>query len=135
MADRLVLDAFALLAYLQEEPGHERVLRLLEDAASERVSLSMCTVNFGEVLYWLERRRGAAAALALAANVRGLPVRLVDADLDLTVRAARVKAVSPVSLADAYAAALAQRLEAAVLTGDPDFQRLEGAVAVEWLTG
>jgi len=135
MADRLVLDAFALLAYLQEEPGHERVLRLLEDAASERVSLSMCTVNFGEVLYWLERRRGAAAALALAANVRGLPVRLVDADLDLTVRAARVKAVSPVSLADAYAAALAQRLEAAVLTGDPDFQRLEGAVAVQWLTG
>jgi ribonuclease VapC len=135
MADRLVLDAFALLAYLQEEPGHERVLRLLEDAASERVSLSMCTVNFGEVLYWLERRRGAAAALALAANVGGLPVRLVDADLDLTVRAARVKAVSPVSLADAYAAALAQRLEAAVLTGDPDFQRLEPAVAIEWLTG
>jgi len=134
MADRLVLDAFALLSYLQEEPGHQRVRSLLEDAASGRVSLSMCTVNFGEVLYWLERRRGAAAAYSLAANVRGLPVRLVDADLDLTVRAARVKAVSPVSLADAYAAALAQRLGAAVLTGDPDFQRLEPAVAVEWLT-
>jgi predicted nucleic acid-binding protein len=134
MADRLVLDAFPLLAYLQEEPGHERVLGLLEDAASGQASLSMCTVNFGEVLYWLERRRGAAAAYSLAANIRGLPIHLVDADLDLTVVAARVKAAFPVSLADAYAAALAQRLGAAVLTGDPDFQRLEGAVAVEWLT-
>ena len=37
-------------------------------------------------------------------------------------------------MADCFAAALAQRLGAAVLTGDPDFQRLEGAVAVEWLT-
>jgi len=134
MADHLVLDAFALLAYLQEEPGHQRVRSLLEDAASERVSLSMCTVNLGEVLYWLERRRGAAAAQTLAANMRDMPIGLVDADLDLTVGAARVKAALPVSLADAYAAALAQRLDAAVLTGDPDFQRLEGAVAVEWLT-
>jgi predicted nucleic acid-binding protein len=59
---------------------------------------------------------------------------LADADLSLTVAAARIKASFPVSLADAYAAALAQRLDAAVLTGDPDFQRLEGAAAVEWLT-
>jgi predicted nucleic acid-binding protein len=134
MADRLVLDAFALLSYLQEEAGHQRVRRLLEDAASGPVSLSMCTVNFGEVLYWLERRRGAAAALAMAADVHDLPINLVDADLGLTVSAARIKAASPVSLADAYAGALAQRLDAAVLTGDPDFHRLEGAVAVEWLT-
>jgi len=135
MADHLVLDAFALLAYLQREPGHQRVRSLLDDAALGRVSLSMCAVNFGEVLYWLERRRGVAAANALTGNVRDLPINLVDADLDLTVSAARIKAAHPVSLADAYAAALAQRLDAAVLTADPDFQRLEGAVAIEWLTG
>jgi ribonuclease VapC len=133
MADHLALDAFALLPYLQREPGHQRVRSLLDDAASQRVALSMCTVNLGEVLYWLERRRGAAAAHTLAANIRELPIDLVDADLDLTVAAARVKAAFPVSLADAYAAALAQRLGAAVLTGDPDFQRLEGALPVEWL--
>jgi predicted nucleic acid-binding protein len=134
MADELVLDAFALLTFLQEEPGHQRVRSLLDAAASQQASLSMCTVNFGEVLYWLERRQGAAAALRLATNVRQLPVQLADADLSLTVAAARIKASFPVSLADAYAAALAQRLDAAVLTGDPDFQRLEGAAAVEWLT-
>jgi predicted nucleic acid-binding protein len=133
MADGLVLDAFALLAYLQEEPGHARVLALLEDAASGQASLSMCTVNLGEVLYWLERRRGGAAAYTLATNIRELPIHLVDADLDLTVMAARVKAAFPVSLADAYAAALAQRLDTAVLTGDPDFQRLEGTVPIQWL--
>jgi ribonuclease VapC len=134
MADHLVLDAFALLAFLQMEPGHQRVRSLLDDAASERASLSMCTVNLGEVLYWLERRQGATAANALTGNFRDLPINLVNADLDLTISAARIKAAHPVSLADAYAAALAQRLGAAILTGDPDFRRLESAVAVEWLT-
>lgn len=133
MADHLVLDAFALLAFLQMEPGHRQVRSLLDDAASGQLPLSMCIVNLGEVLYWLERRQGATAANALAGNVRDLPINLIDADLDLTVSAARIKASHPVSLADAYAAALAQRLGAAVLTGDPDFQRLELAVAIEWL--
>jgi len=134
MADGLVLDAFALLAFLQQEPGHQRVRSLLEDASCGQASLSMCTVNFGEVLYWLERRQGATAANALTGNIRDLPINLVDADLDLIVSAARIKAAFPVSLADAYAAALAQRLGTVVLTGEPDFQRLEGTVAVEWLT-
>jgi PIN domain nuclease of toxin-antitoxin system len=47
MADELVLDAFALLTFLQEEPGHQRVRSLLDAAASQQASLSMCTVNFG----------------------------------------------------------------------------------------
>ena len=40
----------------------------------------------------------------------------------------------PMLVLFAYATALAQHTGGAVVTGDPDFKRLEDVVAVEWLT-
>ena len=74
-----VLDTFAVMAYLQEEPGHDRVVELLENALDGRLSLSMCAVNLAEVLYVIERRRGSMAAQLLIDNLPGLPVQFVDA--------------------------------------------------------
>ena len=37
------------------------------------------------------------------------------------------------SYADCFAAALAQRESAAVVTGDPDFRQVEQLVAIDWL--
>jgi ribonuclease VapC len=132
-AERLVLDAFAIMAYLHEESGADRVEELLKDADDGRLDIWMSTVNLAEVLYKLERRQGAAAVQQFIDNVPALAVRFVDADMQLSRGAARVKAAFPVSLADAYATALGQRLDAAVVTGDPDFKRLADVVAVEWL--
>jgi ribonuclease VapC len=49
--------------------------------------------------------------------------------------AVRLKATYPLSYADCFAAALAQRLGATVVTGDPEFHPLEddGLIAVDWL--
>lgn len=129
---RYVLDAFALMAFIHAEPGAERVRELLHKG--DAAELSLTTVNLAEVLYRVERDDGEEAADAVLARLtQELPVRLVEADLDLSVRAARFKAVHPISLADCYAVALAERLDAVVVTGDPDFRRFEGRVAVEWL--
>jgi ribonuclease VapC len=53
----------------------------------------------------------------------------------LALAAAYLKGLHPISYADCFAAALAQQLDAAVVTGDPDFRQLEGRVAIEWLPG
>ncbi len=37
--------------------------------------------------------------------------------------------------ADAFAAALARRHNATLMTGDPEFQKVEGLIRVEWLAG
>jgi len=95
----------------------------------------MSVVNLAEVMYRTERERGLQRAQEALAKVLEYPIELFDVDLELALAAAHIKASHSVALADCFAAALAQRLGAAVLTGDPDFQRLEGAVAVEWLTG
>ena len=133
--ERYVLDAFALLAFFLAEPAGPRVRELLDEAATERVELSLCVINLAEVLYRLERERGEVSARnAHVLMVEEFSIQLVDADRDLSVRAARLKAHHPISLADAYAAALAMRLDATLVTGDPDFRLLEDRVAVEWLT-
>ncbi|MGB9775745.1 MAG: PIN domain-containing protein [Anaerolineae bacterium] len=55
MSRRYVLDTFALLAYLRGEPGAERVRELLLSARAGESRLSVCLVNYGEVLSLSER--------------------------------------------------------------------------------
>jgi len=47
--------------------------------------------------------------------------------------AARLKARHAISCADAFAAALAQELEAPVVTADREFEQVESLVEVLWL--
>lgn len=130
----LVLDSFALLAYFFGEAAGGRVRAILREShAGKSTRLSISAVNLAEVAYRLERVWGEDRMLEALALIESYPIRIVDVDMGLAVAAAHLKAQHSVSLADCFAAALAQRLDATVLTGDPDFQRLEGAVAVEWL--
>jgi len=86
-----------------------------------------------EVLYIIERGDGPEAAREALGLVEQLPIRLVDANRDGTLRAARVKAHHRLSYADAFAVSLAQELGAAVVTGDPEFHAVEQLVAVHWV--
>ncbi|MCX6375220.1 MAG: hypothetical protein NTU88_04140 [Armatimonadetes bacterium] len=44
-----------------------------------------------------------------------------------------MKARYAISLADCFAAALAQDLDCPLVTGDPEFKKLEGMLKIEWL--
>jgi ribonuclease VapC len=52
----------------------------------------------------------------------------------LVFEAAHLKARYPISYADAFAAALAKRNGAHLMTGDPEFKAVEPEVAIHWLT-
>jgi ribonuclease VapC len=47
--------------------------------------------------------------------------------------AARLKARFPIAHADAFAAATAIRMNAVIVTGDPEFHRIEHLVTINWL--
>lgn len=128
-----ILDSFALLAYLEGERGAERVNELLRAADKSLVQLCMSLINLGEVLYITEREQGLVASRRALAAIDQLPITLVDADRDLTLTAAHIKALCPISYADAFAVALGQQKEAIVLTGDPEFKCVEAMVPIEWL--
>jgi len=49
------------------------------------------------------------------------------------IDAAKIKAEHPLSFADCFAATLARKHDASIVTGDPEFKKIEHLVTVEWL--
>ena len=128
-----VLDSYALLAYLQGESSARTVQRLLKEAEAGKRQVSCCWVNIAEVLYVIARRVGAGKAADLLQLLEQLPLHFLPADRDISLRAAEIKRLHPLSLGDAFAAATALSQEAEVVTGDPEFHRLENALPILWL--
>ena len=128
-----LLDSFALLAYLNNEPGKARVEAVLALAEKRQCQALMCMINLGEVLYNVERRRGFAAAQRTLVLAESLPMTLLETTRALVLDAAHIKATYPLSYADAFAVAAALCQKATVLTGDPEFETIEQMVKVEWL--
>ena len=128
-----VLDSFALLAYLNGEPGRARVKEVLKSAEQGAGRVFLCMINFGEVLYTTERRRGFATAQGVQSLIESMPITIVEATRTFVLEAAHIKANHALSHADAFAVASALRENAIVLTGDPEFGAVESIVTVEWL--
>ena len=131
-----VLDSYALLAYLEGEPGSDRIRELLDAAKDRKCHLYMCVVNMGEVMYIVERERGLPKAQETLARIDELPIEIVDVDRPLTLAAAHLKMDCPIAYADCFAAALSQLKNATLVTGDPEFNKIKAAcnVRIEWLT-
>ncbi|MBI4505043.1 MAG: type II toxin-antitoxin system VapC family toxin [Chloroflexi bacterium] len=127
------LDSFALLAFFQREPGAEAVADLLRRAAAGEVRLLTTIVNVAEVVYRTIRQHGDERARDVLARIDDYAVELVDVDRRLALAAALVKGHHPMAYADCLIVALAQRLGATVVTGDPEFRRVAHLVAVDWL--
>lgn len=130
---RYVLDANALLNFMNDEPGAERVQRFLASALREDNPILMSVVNWGEVLYVSWERRGEEAAKRTMAAVARLPLEVVPADLALISKAAEIKSVHKVPYADSVAAALAELRQAILITSDRDFRKLGRRIQIHWL--
>jgi ribonuclease VapC len=108
-----VLDASALLAYLRDEPGGERVLSAILSGAV------MSTANFAEVGTWF-MRNGADEPYVRDLR-KQLVFTLTPVDDDLAIRAAALEPITRaqgLSLGDRFCLALAARLGVAAVTAD-----------------
>jgi ribonuclease VapC len=133
-AARVVLDSFALLAFLRGEPGEEKIAALLERAGVRDEPLHMTEVNYAEVKYITVRKDGADRWEEVARELPALPIDFHPGDRALADVAADFKVRYKLSLADAFAAALAKERKAELATGDPEFKPLEKEIKIAWLT-
>jgi ribonuclease VapC len=134
MKPLFVLDAWAILAFLQkEEPAAERVKQLLIEADQSNVHLSISIINLGEVVYRIGKARSEKEAFDTLAQIRRLPLAIVPAAEEAVFAAARLKMRHLISYADAFAAATAESLGAILVTGDPELEGLEGQIKIEKL--
>ncbi len=128
-----VLDSYALLAYLEDEAGAEKVQRLLEEADQGKAALLMSIVNWGEVYYSLCRSKGFEQAERSPFIIDQLPIRLIEVSRASMYEAARLKAAHSIALGDCFAAALAAEHQCPLVTGDREFSKLEDLLTVEWI--
>ena len=131
MSDEYVFDTEAIIAYLYKKPGHEGVADLLDQVFSGETDGVLTETNASEVFYLVARFEGVDDAPTDASlreadrDIRalerqGLELEAVDWRL-----AAEVKADGSISLADAYAVALAHERDATLVAGaDDDFDEL-----------
>ena len=133
MAAAKVLDSWALLCYLEQEPGYEKIIELFEKAVESSKPLLMCIVNWGEVYYQVARRFGDQKALEIEQLIQTLPITLIEANKELTREAARIKTTKKMAYADCFAVALARLKKAELYTGDPEFRVVEKDIKVVWL--
>lgn len=131
MSDAYVFDTEAIIAFLYNEPGHETVAGLLDDVFTGESDGYLTETNACEVFYLVSRFEGVdesptdTSLREADRDIRALErqgLGIVAADWRL---AAEVKADGSISLADAYAVALASARTATLVAGaDDDFDEL-----------
>ena len=130
---QVVLDSHALLKFLRDEAGAEAVSLLLEKAGQRDQPVHMTEVNYAEVQYIVRRKDGAAAWKTIAGELKAAPIEFHPATRALADIAGDFKARFKISLADAFAAALAKEKKAELVTGDSEFKALGKEITINWL--
>jgi predicted nucleic acid-binding protein len=132
-AKAIVLDSWAVIAYLEGETAAEKVADHIADAHENDIPLFMTVVNAGEVWYIIARATTVADADRSITELRHLGIGFVDADWSLAHQAGGFKAKHKMSFADCFAAALAKEKKALLLTGDSEFKQVEQELTIGWL--
>ena len=128
-----VLDACALMMYLEREPGYEKVKNLLVKAAETGNNLLMATVNWGEVFYLLIRNYGFSEAEKIINIIETFPIELVSIDLAITKQASFFKATKKLPYLDSFAAALTKLHKGELVTADKEFKLVENEIKIDWV--
>ncbi len=132
-AKALVMDTWAIIAYLEDEASAKQIADLIASAHEQEIPVYMTVVNVGEVWYNIAREISEDDANSSVKELRDLRIQFVDVDWELTQEAARFKSQHKMSYADCYAAALAKAKKADLVTGDKEFKALEKEMKIEWV--
>ena len=128
-----VLDSYALLAHFQGEPSAGKVKDILRRAQEKDATVFLSLINLGETIYAIGRKLGWDSALETLKIALMLPIQICEVTMERVLSAASIKADFPISYAGTFAVALAREMSATVITGDPEFKRVESLVGILWL--
>jgi predicted nucleic acid-binding protein len=129
----LLFDSHALLKFLQKEPGHEQVAGLLSHLRRVKSPPLLSAMNLGEIIYTIKRNFGDQKKIEVLAHIERMGFTVIPVPNNLIFRAAEFKAEYSISFADCFALAAALEHKAAIVTGDPEFRKVEHLARVVWI--
>jgi len=119
MTDQYLMDACALIAYINDEDGADVVDDILTRTYSGNATVSMSMVNLLEVYYGVLRDFGKDKAEEVLNETLSLPISIVsDLSIDALKEAGRLKASYKMSIADSIALSIASVSGYIIVTAD-----------------
>ena len=128
-----VLDSWPILEWMNgRQPAYDFMEKSLVEGEQGQVRLFMSAINVGEVYYFLRKQYSEALAESWRKSSLILPATIEVPTMNDIWSAALLKSCFPISYADAFAAALAQKYRCPLVTGDPEFRRVE-KLELDWI--
>jgi len=129
-----VLDSSALIRFVDDEPGAERVEAILSACATSQAELCISAVQWGEVAANYRKRFGPAQEAYIMSTLLPGEGRIVSATAERAVHAAEFRVDRRISYADGFALDLAtDSTEHVLVTADYDFKAVDGLARIEFL--
>lgn len=133
MKKRSLLDSFAILALLKKESNYQHILDLLKQAKRGERHLIMNQINAGEVYYLVFKRNLTSDFDKFWRAFLMLPIEFIGNDFELVIEAAKIKSQYAISFPDCFAVVTAIKEGASIVTGDPEFKKVEKRVKIDWI--
>jgi ribonuclease VapC len=128
-----IFDSHALLKFFQKEKGYEKLIHLLEEIRKTGAVKYINAINLGEIIYSTKKEFGDQKKLEVLANIERLNFTILPVPNNLIFQAAEYKAQYALSYADCFALASAVEYKATLVTGDPEFKKVEHLVGIVWI--
>jgi len=128
-----VFDSYTLLKFFQKEKGYEKIGHLLEEIKKSGEAKYINAINLGEIIYSTKREFGDQKKLEVLANIERLKFTVLPVPNALIFQAAEYKAQYSISYADCFALASAVEYRAMMVTGDPEFKKVQHLIEVVWV--
>jgi predicted nucleic acid-binding protein len=129
-----VLDSSAILRYLDNEAGAERVSEIIKSHLAGRCAVIISALHWGEIAGITGKAHGSAAMELVVSRLSAFGFEVVPADAERAVRASLIKLKRQIPYVDAFGVELAAEARDRVfVTADFDFKPASREVKIEFL--
>ena len=129
----ILFDSYAILKFFQDEDGAGKIEKFLISSRQGDLKAYISEINMGEVYYKTIRRLGLGSARSHLEQFFELPTQVIPPSSDIILSASEIKAEYAISYADCFAVATALKVVASIITGDPEFKKVEHLVEIIWI--
>jgi predicted nucleic acid-binding protein len=133
MGQTYVFDSYALLKVFQKEEGYEKIVGLLREVKASGGRALMNAINYGEIIYVTKRAFGDQKKIECLAAIERMGIEILSIPNELIFKAAEYKAEFSISYADCFALTSAIENKATLVSGDPEFKKVEHLIDIAWV--
>lgn len=126
-----VLDAHAVLAFLENKPGADVVEDLLWKAVQAQQPVWLPVISWSEILCRVSKSTGEQAASEIRSRLEQLPIKLIEIDAPTALAAAGLCSAHSLPLTECFALALAKQRKATLVTTNAELADKQSGVKVQ----